>query len=298
MLDNASGSAAILDIAQKLRNVTPLNKLRFIWFGGEELGLLGSTYYVNNLTPSDYSHIGYDLDADVFGTPNYIIGILDPAAPDFFGRTVSTTFPANVYEPSKVSEQQSIDFFNSAGFNHELSRRSEPTPSASTPPESRRAACLPDRTAARHKRNEATSDRRTNRRTPRDPIGRSWWHRTHTCPVPPSNPPSGHARRATRRFLLQPGAERPDERKRKHTEDEQADDRDRPVRVPPEDRHLLEVVGCRLVRGHAGRIERHLEVIFKIVGRRNRRCCWTSNLGFRPPARPVTTEAYALGNSP
>jgi Zn-dependent M28 family amino/carboxypeptidase len=36
MLDNASGSAAILDIAQKLRNVTPLNKLRFIWFGGED----------------------------------------------------------------------------------------------------------------------------------------------------------------------------------------------------------------------------------------------------------------------
>jgi Zn-dependent M28 family amino/carboxypeptidase len=120
MLDNASGSAAILDIAQKMKNVAPRNKLRFIWFGGEELGLLGSAYYVNNLTPSEYSDIGYDLDADVFGTPNYIIGILDPAAPDFFGRTVSTIFPANVYEPSKVSEQQSIDFFNSAGFNHEL----------------------------------------------------------------------------------------------------------------------------------------------------------------------------------
>ena len=50
MLDNASGSATILDIAQKMKNVNPLNKLRFIWFGGEELGLLGSTYYVNNLT--------------------------------------------------------------------------------------------------------------------------------------------------------------------------------------------------------------------------------------------------------
>ena len=42
MLDNASGSATILDIAQQMKNVTPLNKLRFIWFGGEELGLLGS----------------------------------------------------------------------------------------------------------------------------------------------------------------------------------------------------------------------------------------------------------------
>ena len=53
MLDNASGSATILDIAQMMRKAHPLNKLRFIWFGGEELGLLGSTYYVNNLSPSE-----------------------------------------------------------------------------------------------------------------------------------------------------------------------------------------------------------------------------------------------------
>ena len=43
MLDNASGSVTILDIAQQLKNVNPLNKLPFIWFGGEELGLLGSS---------------------------------------------------------------------------------------------------------------------------------------------------------------------------------------------------------------------------------------------------------------
>jgi len=38
MLDNASGSATILDVAQMMKNVAPLNKLRFIWFGGEEPG--------------------------------------------------------------------------------------------------------------------------------------------------------------------------------------------------------------------------------------------------------------------
>jgi len=120
MLDNASGSAAILDIAQKMKNVTPRNKLRFIWFGGEELGLLGSEYYVNNLTKAQASHIGYDLDADVFGTPNYIIGILDPAAPDFFSRIVPATFPNRVYKASQVSRDQSVDFFDAAGFNHEF----------------------------------------------------------------------------------------------------------------------------------------------------------------------------------
>src|SRR5204862_4100460 len=75
MLDNASGSATILDIAQKMKNVTPRNKLRFIWFGGEELGLLGSSYYINNLSSDELSHIGYDLDADVTATPNYIIAV-------------------------------------------------------------------------------------------------------------------------------------------------------------------------------------------------------------------------------
>jgi Zn-dependent M28 family amino/carboxypeptidase len=118
MLDNATGSAAILDIAQKMAHVTPQNKLRFIWFGGEELGEFGSKFYVGNLSATDLSHIFYDLDADVFGTPNYDIGILDPAAVDFFGRTVSTQFPANVYEPSKIARDQAVDFFDALGLNH------------------------------------------------------------------------------------------------------------------------------------------------------------------------------------
>jgi Zn-dependent M28 family amino/carboxypeptidase len=131
MLDNASGSATILDVAQMMRKVNPLHKIRFIWFGGEELGLLGSTAYVNSLSPTDLGHIFYDLDADVTATPNYLIGVLDPAAVDLFGRTSSTSscsasppttpcFPANVYGPSQISRDQSIDYFNSIGKNHEL----------------------------------------------------------------------------------------------------------------------------------------------------------------------------------
>jgi hypothetical protein len=120
MLDNASGSATILDIAQKMKNVNPQNKLRFIWFGGEELGLLGSEYYVNNLSSNELSHIGYDLDADVTATRNYIVGVLDPAAPDFFSRTVPATFPNRVYKASTVSRDQSIAYFDSIGLKHEL----------------------------------------------------------------------------------------------------------------------------------------------------------------------------------
>jgi Zn-dependent M28 family amino/carboxypeptidase len=120
MLDNGSGSATILDLAQKMKNVKPLNKLRFIWFGGEELGLDGSLFYVNNLSPAELGQIRYDLDADVTATPNYSIGVLDPAAADFFGRTVSTQFPPQVYEPSKVARDQLINYYDSIGKNHIL----------------------------------------------------------------------------------------------------------------------------------------------------------------------------------
>jgi hypothetical protein len=120
MLDNASGSATILEIAQQMKNVNPLNKLRFIWFGGEELGLLGSSFYVNNLSNDELSHTVYDLDADVTATPNYIIGVLDPAAPDFFGGTVSNTFPNRVYKPSMIARDQAVEYFDSIGKNHEF----------------------------------------------------------------------------------------------------------------------------------------------------------------------------------
>jgi hypothetical protein len=120
MLDNASGSATILDIAQQMKNVNPVNKLRFIWFGGEELGLLGSQYYVNNLSSNELSHIGYDLDADVTATRNYTIGVLDPAGPDLFSNTVSTTFPNRVYKASTIARDAGIEYFTSIGKNHEL----------------------------------------------------------------------------------------------------------------------------------------------------------------------------------
>src|SRR5215475_11546579 len=120
MLDNASGSATILEIAQQMKNVNPLNKLRFIWFGGEELGLLGSEYYVDSLSSNERSHIGYDLDADVTATPNYTLGVLDPAGPDLFGGTSSTTFPNRVYKASTIARDQAVGYLDSIGKNHQF----------------------------------------------------------------------------------------------------------------------------------------------------------------------------------
>jgi hypothetical protein len=119
MLDNASGSATILDIAQKMKNVNPTNHLRFIWFGGEEIGLLGSAFYVDSLSSTELSHIGYDLDADVTATPNYTLGVLDPAAPNLFGGG-QQTFPNRVYKASTIARDQAVNYLTSQGKNHEF----------------------------------------------------------------------------------------------------------------------------------------------------------------------------------
>jgi hypothetical protein len=117
MLDNASGSATILDIAEQMRKVNPRNKLRFIWFGGEELGLLGSSFYVDNLPPAELAKIGYDLDADVTATKNGDWAVLDPAADNLFGGR-PPQFPANVYAPSLVGRDQAVDYLDSIFKNH------------------------------------------------------------------------------------------------------------------------------------------------------------------------------------
>ena len=48
ILDNATGSATILEIALKLAHTPTANHLRYIWFGGEEIGLLGSRILHDN----------------------------------------------------------------------------------------------------------------------------------------------------------------------------------------------------------------------------------------------------------
>jgi hypothetical protein len=121
MLDNASGSATILDIAQQLKNTNTPNKLRFIWFGGEELGLLGSDYYVNTLPANELAKIKFDLDADVTATPNYVAGVLDPKdGVTLFGRDPGTPMPPSIWAPSAIGRDFGIDYLNSIGKNHIL----------------------------------------------------------------------------------------------------------------------------------------------------------------------------------
>ncbi|MCX5382415.1 M28 family metallopeptidase [Streptomyces sp. NBC_00083] len=77
--DNGSGSAGLLEVALKLADETKQtrkhpkklpHKVRFAWWSGEELGLLGSDHYVKSLTEEQKKQIKLYLNFDMIGSPN------------------------------------------------------------------------------------------------------------------------------------------------------------------------------------------------------------------------------------
>jgi aminopeptidase S len=70
--DNGSGSSGLLEVALTVArtNFQPQRHLRFGWWGAEELGLVGSTFYVNNLPAAERARIRSYLNFDMIGSPN------------------------------------------------------------------------------------------------------------------------------------------------------------------------------------------------------------------------------------
>jgi hypothetical protein len=64
--DNASGVAVMLNLAGKLKQTNTSNNYLFIAFSGEEMGLLGSNYYVKNPT-IDTKSVSYMINMDMVG---------------------------------------------------------------------------------------------------------------------------------------------------------------------------------------------------------------------------------------
>jgi Zn-dependent M28 family amino/carboxypeptidase len=75
--DNGSGSAAILEAAEQLAGRRPRNKLRFVWWGAEELGLLGSRHYVSKLSEDARGRIALYINLDMVGSPNFVRFVYD-----------------------------------------------------------------------------------------------------------------------------------------------------------------------------------------------------------------------------
>lgn len=111
MLDNASGSTTILEIALEMARTPTRNRLRYIWFGGEELGLLGSHYYTRHLTADEIKRIAFDIDVDVTATPNYAVLVADP------GHASNVkSFPPNVVPQSQIGNHYFYAAFGLAGI--------------------------------------------------------------------------------------------------------------------------------------------------------------------------------------
>ncbi|WP_188606439.1 M28 family peptidase [Aquaticitalea lipolytica] len=64
--DNASGVAVMLDLISKLKNANKSNNYLFMAFSGEEMGLLGSNYFVKNPT-IDIKKANYMINMDMVG---------------------------------------------------------------------------------------------------------------------------------------------------------------------------------------------------------------------------------------
>jgi Zn-dependent M28 family amino/carboxypeptidase len=60
--DNGSGSSANLEMALNINKVTLSNRVRFAWWGAEELGLRGSEAYVASLSPAQLAEVALNLN--------------------------------------------------------------------------------------------------------------------------------------------------------------------------------------------------------------------------------------------
>jgi Zn-dependent M28 family amino/carboxypeptidase len=82
MNDNGSGVVALLTIAERIpaRRLPPGSALRLGFWGGEELGLLGSRRYVNRLASDERRRIAAYLNLDMVGSPGAKPAVYDGGA--------------------------------------------------------------------------------------------------------------------------------------------------------------------------------------------------------------------------
>jgi Zn-dependent M28 family amino/carboxypeptidase len=111
--DNASGSAGILEVAEKFAKTKPHNAVRFAWWGAEELGLLGSWEYIEDLydnNPAELDNIALYLNFDMIASPNFARLIYDGDG--------SAGLPGGAGpDGSAAIEDLFTDFFTTLGLN-------------------------------------------------------------------------------------------------------------------------------------------------------------------------------------
>jgi Zn-dependent M28 family amino/carboxypeptidase len=111
--DNGSGTAIALTIAIAASKCgfNPTLKLRFAWWGAEELGLLGAAFYVSDLqtnNPKELSEIALNLDIDMVASPNF-----------FYGIYAGSTAPPPIRNQSAIIEAEYQKAMKKLGVNHQ-----------------------------------------------------------------------------------------------------------------------------------------------------------------------------------
>jgi Zn-dependent M28 family amino/carboxypeptidase len=110
--DNGSGSAALIEIAEQMKRVRSPNKLRFAWWGAEELGLIGSNFYVANLPQAERDKLALYLNFDMIASPNFVRFVYD-------GDQSSFTAPVPVPEGSVQIEDLFEQYFTLKNLPYE-----------------------------------------------------------------------------------------------------------------------------------------------------------------------------------
>ena len=105
--DNGSGSSTILEVARQMADTETTNQVRFAFWGAEESGLVGSEYYVSQLTKREIKDIAVNLNFDMVGSPNYARFVYDGDGSDTAVK--GPTGSANV-------EDVFTDYFDSQGL--------------------------------------------------------------------------------------------------------------------------------------------------------------------------------------
>ncbi|MCX4542112.1 M28 family metallopeptidase [Streptomyces sp. NBC_01565] len=112
--DNGSGSAGILQVAQRLASEQKKvkNKVKFAWWSAEEFGLLGSEAYVGGLTDAQKKQIKLYLNFDMIASPNAAYFVYDGDDSDHVGAGPGP-------EGSAQLEKGITDFLDAQKIPHE-----------------------------------------------------------------------------------------------------------------------------------------------------------------------------------
>ncbi|KFY32988.1 hypothetical protein V495_08542 [Pseudogymnoascus sp. VKM F-4514 (FW-929)] len=105
--DDGSGSLSLLEVATQLTQFSVKNCVRFGWWAGEEEGLLGSDYYVSQLSEAENQRIRLFMDYDMMASPNYAYQIYN---------ATDAVNPAGSQQLRELYE----DFYDAQSLNHTL----------------------------------------------------------------------------------------------------------------------------------------------------------------------------------